>query len=76
MIFAATTEDVKILIRKKGESLPTIKSVLITDGSLPIGEARKQEHCEYECGVRGEAVPTILGGREAPEGAWPWNVGN
>jgi hypothetical protein len=79
LIFGATAEDVKILIRKKAESMPTIASVLIIDGAIPEGEENsevKQEYCQCkDCGRQGESIPTILGGTEAPEGFWPWNVG-
>lgn len=74
MIFTAVNEDVTVMIRKTGTSLPTITSVIITDGTLP-GEPIKQEYCEADCGIQGESVPVILGGTDAREGAWPWNVG-
>lgn len=79
LIFGATTEDVKIIIKKKGEALPTISSVLILDGAIPEGEENsevKQEYCQRNCGRQGDSVPTIIGGIEAPEGFWPWNAGN
>lgn len=75
MIFTATTEDVIILIRITNGVLPAISSVKITDGALP-GETKKEEYCDCECGKQSESVPVILGGSEAPEGAWPWNAGN
>lgn len=75
MIFAATKKDVIILIRKTNELLPEISSVKITDGALSVNP-KQEEYCACECGKRSQAVPIILGGLEAPEGAWPWNTGN
>lgn len=62
-----------IFIETQSESLPTISSVIMQDGALP-GEPQRSELCDYNCGLQDEAIPTILGGTEARQGAWPWNA--
>lgn len=56
--------------------MPVITSVIILNGALEDELAKKEEYCNYECGVQDEAVAVILDGVEAREGAWPWNAGN
>lgn len=73
--FAARTEDVVITIKSHRKELPTIKSVMISDGALS-DDAEKQEYCASECGYQDEAMPIIINGVEARVGAWPWNAGN
>lgn len=70
----AAAEDVKVLIRKRNGVLPMITSLVIMDGALP-GEAKRQELCQLDCGLRDSAIANIRGGTEAREGAWPWNAG-
>lgn len=74
MFFTATVDDVKVIVLKRGDQLPVITSVMITDGAL-AGEAVKEEYCESGCGVQDESIPVIIDGVEAREGAWPWNAG-
>lgn len=73
--FKATTEDVVILIRKTNEEneMPKIRSVIIVDGAVP--DSTPQELCTCDnCGIANEAVGIIIGGTDARDGYWPWNV--
>lgn len=74
MMFSARIEDVIIIIRKHNGELPTISSVVISDGALS-DVVEKLEYCAPECGYQDESLPVILGGVEARSGAWPWNAG-
>ena len=73
-MFSARIDDVIIILQKHEGRLPTISSVIISDGASS-DEAEKQEYCDYECGYQDESIPIILGGVLAKNGAWPWNAG-
>jgi hypothetical protein len=71
--FKATETDVTVMIVNEGDKMPRIQSVIVEDGALP--DSIPQELCTCEnCGIVNEAAGIIIGGTDARDGYWPWNV--